>query len=79
MAEGAGNRADPSADRIANRPDHSWDADTRSAWWIAKCLNLEYSHAKRAVRSLVAWKVLQRSPAGLVFQPDYRLWQRPAS
>src|SRR5713226_94701 len=50
-----------------------------SAWWIAKHLNLEYSHAKRAVRSLIAWKILQRSAAGLMFQPDHRLWQRPAS
>ena len=50
-----------------------------SAWWIANRLNLEYSHAKRAVRSLVAWNILQRSAAGLVFQPDYRLWQHPAS
>ena len=50
-----------------------------SAWWIAKRLNLEYSHTKRAVRSLIAWKILQRSAAGLVFQPDYRLWQSPAA
>src|SRR5438874_13519061 len=50
-----------------------------SAWWIAKCLNLEYSHTKRAVRSLVAWKILQRSAAGPTFQPDYRLWERPPS
>src|SRR5712664_2275715 len=49
-----------------------------SAWWIAKHLQLKYSHAKRAVRSLVAWNILQRSTNGLVFQPDYRLWQRPA-
>jgi hypothetical protein len=28
MAEGAGNRADPSADRITSSPDHSWDAET---------------------------------------------------
>jgi predicted transcriptional regulator len=50
-----------------------------SAWWIAKCLNLEYSHTKRSVRSLVARKIVQRSAAGLVFQPDHRLWQRPPS
>jgi predicted transcriptional regulator len=50
-----------------------------SAGWIAKRLNLEYSHTKRAVRSLVAWKILQRSAEGLVFQPDYRLWERPAA
>jgi predicted transcriptional regulator len=50
-----------------------------SAWWIAKCLHLEYSHTKRSVRSLVARKIVQRSAAGLVFQPDYRLWEPPAS
>jgi predicted transcriptional regulator len=46
---------------------------------IAKSLKLEYTHAKRAVRSLIAWKILQRSPAGLVFSPDYHLWESPAS
>jgi predicted transcriptional regulator len=46
---------------------------------IAKSLRLEYTHAKRAVRALTAWKILQRSADGLVFQPDYRLWERPAS
>ena len=51
----------------------------RSAWQIAKSLSLEYSHTKRTVRSLGAWKVLQRSAAGLVFQPDHRVWQRPAA
>ena len=50
-----------------------------SLWWMAKRLNLKYSHTKRAVRSLIAWKILQRSAAGLVFQPDYRLWQSPAA
>jgi len=45
---------------------------------IAKYLRLEYTHAKRGVRSLIAWKILQRSPDGLVFQPDYRLWEDPA-
>jgi predicted transcriptional regulator len=50
-----------------------------SAWWIAKRLNVPYSHTKRAVRSLVAWNILQRSANGLVFQPNHRLWQRPAA
>jgi hypothetical protein len=45
----------------------------------AKYLRLEYTHAKRGVRSLIAWRILQRSAGGLVFQPDYRLWQRPAA
>jgi hypothetical protein len=50
-----------------------------SGWWIGKHLNLKYSHRKRAIRSLVAWKILRRSADGLVFQPDYRLWERPAA
>jgi len=50
-----------------------------SVWWIGKHLQLEYSHTKRAVRSLVAWNILRRSADGLVFQPDHRLWQRPAA
>ena len=49
-----------------------------SARWIAKHLGLEYTHTKRAVRSLVAWNIVQRSPDGLVFQPDFRLWHQPA-
>jgi predicted transcriptional regulator len=48
-----------------------------SAGWIAKHLQLKYSHTKRAVRSLIAWKILQRSADGLAFQPDHRLWQHP--
>ncbi len=43
---------------------------------IAKLLRLEYSHAKRAVRSLERLHILQRSPKGLIFQPDYHLWER---
>ena len=46
---------------------------------IAKSLRIEYTHAKRAVRSLIACKILQRSADGLVFQPDYHLWQRSAA
>ena len=41
---------------------------------IAKILRLEYSHAKRAVRGLVAANILERSPQGLSFQPDYKRW-----
>jgi predicted transcriptional regulator len=46
---------------------------------IAKYLRLEATHARRGVRSLIAWKILQRSAAGLVFQPNYHLWAPPAS
>ena len=48
-----------------------------SARWLAKHLSLEYTHVKRAVRSLAAWNIVQRSPDGLVFQPDFRLWHEP--
>ncbi len=44
---------------------------------IAKYLRLEYSHAKRAARALTAWNIIQRSADGLVFQPDFRLWEDP--
>lgn len=48
-----------------------------SVWWIAKRLHLKYSHAKRGVRSLIARKIVQRSSEGLIFQPDFRLWEDP--
>ena len=46
---------------------------------IAKSLRLEYTHSKRAVRSLITCKILQRSADGLVFQSDYHLWQHSAA
>jgi len=49
-----------------------------SARWLAKRVRLEYTHTKRAVRSLVARNIVRRSPDGLVFQPDFRLWHQPA-
>jgi hypothetical protein len=45
---------------------------------LAKHLGLEYTHTKRAVRSLVAWNIVQRLPDGLVFQPDFKVWRQPA-
>ena len=45
-----------------------------ATWRIAKYLKLEYTHAKRAVRVLMAWNILERSPRGLSFQPDYNRW-----
>ena len=44
---------------------------------IAKSLKLEYTHAKRAVRALMAWNILERSSRGLSFQPDYKRWGSP--
>ncbi len=47
-----------------------------SAGRIARLLSLEYAHAKRSIRALTAWRVVQRSAGGIAFQPDYRLWER---
>jgi len=33
-----------------------------------------YPHVKAAVRDLVAWGLLERSPDGLTFQPDPARW-----
>ena len=38
---------------------------------------LAYSHAKAVVRTLVAWRILTRTPTGLLFQPDPALWGPP--
>jgi hypothetical protein len=40
-----------------------------SVWWIAKRLNVAYSHTKRAVRSLIAWKIQCNCPADLAQLP----------
>ena len=44
---------------------------------VAKYLRLEYTHAKRAVRALMVSSILERSPRGLSFQPDYKRWGSP--
>ena len=44
---------------------------------VAKRTRLAYSHAKAVARTLVAWKILTRTPAGLSFQPDSTRWGPP--
>lgn len=45
---------------------------------IAKRLRLVPTHARRIVRSLVAWGVLRRDPEGVSFQFDESRWGSPA-
>jgi hypothetical protein len=45
-----------------------------TAWQVARILKVNYSHAKRAARELVRWKILNPSPEGLRFQQNPRLW-----
>ncbi len=48
-----------------------------SALSIAKRLTLDYGLVKRSVRELVRWSILERTPAGLRFQPDHTRWGPP--
>ena len=47
-----------------------------SASIIAKRLRLDYGLAKRVVRELVRWNLLDRA-GGLTFQPDHTRWGPP--
>jgi hypothetical protein len=44
---------------------------------IAKRTRLAYSHAKTVVRTLVAWRILIRTPAGVSFQAESSHWGPP--
>jgi hypothetical protein len=46
---------------------------------LAKRTGLHYSHCKAVVRGLVAWNLLERTSAGLRFQPDSARWGPPRS
>jgi predicted transcriptional regulator len=46
-----------------------------SARCVAARLKLDYSLVKRIVRGLVAWRILERTPGGLQFQPDAGRWK----
>jgi hypothetical protein len=48
-----------------------------SAKWIAVRLQRPYGPVKRVVRGLVAWRILERTTAGLGFQPDPTRWGPP--
>jgi hypothetical protein len=48
-----------------------------TASYIAKRLRLDYALVKRAVRVLARWSILERTPAGIIFQPDHARWEPP--
>ena len=53
-------------------------ADTPlTAMAVANRTRLHYSHCKAVVRGLVAWKLLERTPEGLRFQPNPAWWGPP--
>jgi hypothetical protein len=45
-----------------------------SAWQLARWLNRPYEDTKRVVRGLVAFGVVRRTAAGLIFEPDPKRW-----
>ena len=47
-----------------------------SVFAVAKNLRKDYTQAKRAARSLAAWRIVRRTPAGLVFQGEPEAWKR---
>ncbi len=44
---------------------------------ISKRTRLAYSHTKAVVRTLVAWRILHRTPAGVSFQTESSHWGPP--
>jgi hypothetical protein len=44
---------------------------------IAKRTRLAYPHAKSIVRTLVAWRILTRTPVGVSFQAESSRWGPP--
>jgi hypothetical protein len=42
---------------------------------MARDLRLPYSNTKRTTRALLRWHMLERSPGGVRFQPDWTQWQ----
>jgi DNA-binding MarR family transcriptional regulator len=48
-----------------------------SASSIAKRLRLDYGLVKRAVREMARWNMVERTSAGLAFQPDHNRWGPP--
>lgn len=49
-----------------------------SALSIATRLRLDYGLVKRVVRELEAWRIIERTPEGLRFQPDHTRWGPPS-
>ena len=52
-------------------------SEPMSARQIAASLRRPYGPVKRLVRELVAWRILERTPAGLRFQSDSVRWGPP--
>ncbi len=48
-----------------------------TAWALAKRTQLAYPHTKAVVRTLIAWRILTRTPEGVAFQADTGLWGPP--
>ena len=46
------------------------------AYQVAKRLGLRYQHAKRAVKELRGWNILEVGEGGVAFQPDPTRWAR---
>jgi DNA-binding MarR family transcriptional regulator len=44
---------------------------------LAKRFHLDYGLVKRVVRALIGWSILERTSAGLRFQPDHTRWGPP--
>ncbi len=51
--------------------------DPVTASSLAKRFHLDYGLVKRVVRELIRWSILERTPAGLRFQPDHTRWGPP--
>ena len=51
--------------------------DPVTASSLAKRFHLDYGLVKRVVRELIGWSILERTPAGLRFQPDHTRWGPP--
>ena len=48
-----------------------------SASSVAKRLRLDYGLVKRVVREVARWNMVERTSAGLAFQPDHTRWGPP--
>jgi hypothetical protein len=46
---------------------------------LARRLRLDYGQVKTLVRGLVAWRILERTPAGLRLRPEPACWGPPES
>ena len=47
-----------------------------SAYQVHKQLGVHYQHAKKAIKELRHWNIIERGDDGLTFQPDPARWDR---